>query len=84
MKLGPMTAQQARAAAIVAGMEPWWRDLEKLGKKPNRDGRTRNEECFDSGVMAAAELIRRMLKNNDLSLSVHEITSFMRKERANP
>lgn len=77
-----MTPNVERALEIIAAMEPWWRDLEQKGKKPNRDGRTRNEECFDIGVFAAAEFVRRLTRDEALSGLIHEVCAWRRQERA--
>lgn len=76
-----MTPQQKRAIEIVAGMEPWWRDIGAKKRKPSRDGRTAEQCDFDSGVFAASELIRRYTSNEELSLAMHELCFWARKER---
>ena len=54
-------------------MQPWFREINKRGRKQNLDGRTTNEECFDAGVFAAAEMIRRLTGDEELALAVHEV-----------
>lgn len=72
-------SNEKKALQIIKDMEPWWRDLES--KKPSRDGRTRNEVCFDNGVFAAAEFVRRMTGDESLALLTLEACSWKRKKR---
>jgi hypothetical protein len=67
-----------KALKIVAGMEPWFRDI---NKKKSSKGRTQNEACFDSGVFAASEFIRRLTGDGKLALCVHECCLWRREER---
>lgn len=76
-----MTPQQHKAMQIVAGMEPWWSNVNKRPKKPSADGRTREEVLFDSGVFAASELIQRYTRDEQLALAVHELCFWARRER---
>lgn len=69
-----------KAKRVVEGMEPWFRDINKRGRKPNRDGRTTNEACFDSGVFAASEMIRRLTGDEELALAVHEVCIWRQRE----
>lgn len=58
---------------VVRSMQPaWFADINKR-KKPTSGGRTVNEQCFDSGVFAAAEFIRRVTGDEDLALAVHRV-----------
>ena len=76
-----MSPEQMQAVEIVAGMEPWWRDVnQKL--KPSRDGRTDAERRWDSGVFAASELVRRLTRDENLALAIHELCFWQRAERA--
>ncbi len=75
--------QWVKAKKIVQGMKPWCEKINDKGTKKNpsaRDGRTINEECFDSGVFAASELIRRLTGDEELSLAVHEMCIWRQRE----
>lgn len=61
------------AKAIVAKME-------KKQGRPSRDGRTLNEQCFDAGVFTAAELVRRLTGDEELSLAIHEACIWRQRE----
>lgn len=80
---------EKRACEIVAGMKPWWEDVQenyvknKKAKPSNHDGRTAEERTWDSGVFAASELIRRITKDEDLALAMHELCFWARKQREN-
>lgn len=71
--------QWVKAKQVVKGMKPW---CEKINHKATdeRDGRTINEACFDSGVFAASELIRRLTGDEELSLAVHEMCIWRQRE----
>lgn len=72
------------AARAIKSMQPaWFKDINERGKKgrPSRDGRTVNEECFDSGVFAAAEFVRRITGDDDLALAVHEVCIWRQREQ---
>lgn len=51
-------------------------------KKAHRDGRTINEMCFDSGVFAASEVIRRLTGDEELALAIHEASIWRQREHA--
>ena len=77
-----MGRYKGRALQIVDGMEPWFRDINKKRKPDSRDGRTHEEQVFDSGVFAASEFIRRITQDEQLALAVHEVCCWARKARA--
>lgn len=65
----------------VLGMEPWWINVNRNpSKKPSMDGRTHEEQLWDSGVFAASELVRRLTGDNDLSAAIHELCHWRRRE----
>lgn len=60
-------------AEVLKSMQPaWFADINKR-KKPSEDGRTVNEQCFDSGVLAASEFIRRLTGDEQLALEIHRV-----------
>lgn len=76
---------EAQALKIMAGMGPWFDDINAKPRKPkkhSRDSRTHQEWIFDKGVHAAAEFIRRLTKDENLSLAIHECATWKRQERA--
>lgn len=70
-----------RAKKIVEGMESWTRDINTRTRRQN-DGRTANEWCFDAGVFAASELVRRLTGDDELSLAIHEMCIWRQREHA--
>jgi len=79
-----MRPKVEQAKKIVEGMSPWFRDINERGKKSSRDGRTTNEECFDSGVFTAAEMVRRLTGDEDLALAIHEVCIWKQRENQKP
>lgn len=76
-----MADHKKRARAIVDGMEVWFRDGVRHRKTDKRDGRTPEEQIFDSGIFAASEFVRRMTGDEALSLAIHECCFWARRER---
>lgn len=79
---------EKKSREMVVGMEPWWRDVASDHAKnaaakntDSRDGRTPVERTWDSGVFAASELVRRLTGDEHLSLAIHELCFWARKER---
>jgi hypothetical protein len=69
---------------VIESMTPAWLDIINKKTLPKHDHRTMNEACFDSGVMAAAEFVRRMMDGDEsLALPMFDLCFFKRKERAN-
>jgi hypothetical protein len=77
----PLTPHQIKAQQIVAGMKRWVSDINRKRKTTSHDDRTEAEQCFDSGVFAASELLRRLTGDESLSVAVHEIMVWRLKER---
>lgn len=76
-----MTPHQKKAIEIVAQMrDSWFSNVNR--RRKFKCGTTQNEACFDSGVFAAAELVRRLTGDESLSLAVHEALLWKQKERA--
>lgn len=74
------SANLKKAAAIVLGMTPWFKDINSRKRKPS-DDRTAAETLFDSGVFAASELVRRLTGDENLALAVHEVCIWRQIER---
>jgi hypothetical protein len=73
------------AKRIVEGMKPWFAKINERGKSKKEssiDGRTVNEQCFDSGVFAASEMIRRLTGDEELALAIHEVCIWRQREHA--
>ena len=71
-------------AEVMQSMQPaWFKDINKRKRRKggSRDGRTLNEECFDSGVFAAAEFVRRVTRDEHLALAVHEVCIWQQRKR---
>jgi hypothetical protein len=56
---------------IIAGMDAWW-DGRQSADVRTRSDRTR---AYDSGIMIAAEYIRRRTGDEDLAFEVHSLLS---------
>lgn len=70
---------------VLESMQPaWFKDI-KNRKKPSEDGRTVNEQCFDSGVFAASEFVRRLTGDEQLALEIHRVCIWhQRQSESNP
>ncbi len=68
-----MGAWQYRAEnAIKAMQRDWWEDINKRREGTDRNGRTVNERCFDSGVFASSRFIKLVTGDDKLALAMHE------------
>lgn len=72
--------QWVKAKRVVEGMSPRWFIDVNLKKKLHHDGRTVNEQCFDSGAFAASEMIRRLTGDEELALAIHEVCIWRQRE----
>ena len=71
------------AARVITSMQPacfTYNTARGKRTRPSPDGRTINEECFDSGVFAASEFIRRLTRDENLALAVHEVCIWRQRE----
>lgn len=73
--MGPRT--WVRAKQLVSQMKSW---SNLKNRRPKNDGRTVQEQCFDSGVFAASELVRRLTGDEELALAVHEMCIWRQRE----
>ena len=72
-----MTMKQRTTDQVMQSRRPaWFQDV--INRKPRvREGDTRtlSEQCFDSGVFAAAEFIRRLTGDEALAPEIPEVCS---------
>ena len=54
---------------IIATMKPWW----ETRQTKNVRGRTPNQCGWDSGILAAAEYVRRRTGNEELAGEIHAL-----------
>jgi hypothetical protein len=67
-----MTNVKRDVATVIAGMSPWWREYRHT-RKANRSAKIRG---WDSGVLAACELIRRVTDyDEELAGVIHSLLS---------
>lgn len=73
--------QWVEARRLVGQMEPWFRDVnDPMRRNRYNCDRTEFEHKFDNGVMAAAELVRRLTGDNELALAIHEACIWRQRE----
>lgn len=61
-------------------MKVWFENIDRSRKQAPRDSRTTQEQAFDSGVFAASEFVRRITRDDALSLMIHECCIWRQRE----
>ena len=55
----------------IDGMTPWLKP--HPWRKADANGRTRSEQAFDDGVLAASEFVRRLTDDEALAGAIHSL-----------
>ena len=71
--------KRKKVQETLDGMTPWLRP--QSWHKDEANGRTRAEQAFDDGVMAAAEFVRRLTEDEALAGAIHSLSTSKTKER---